>query len=199
MPQIIEIEERKNRTCVNYRASAHGGAVTVCAPPPERPPFSAELSRNLLQSSNSCRSAKRESPEKFPVSIVDLERLILIEFEGMARKTIFVMLGVVAILFLQFADCMAAVTQDQQSMQCCGSMPCDRSNQSHECCKSMVSSQSPGVLPAAYVSVHAPVLFVADVLPSPQVPQFHEVISADLAAPQHSPPELYTLHSSLLI
>jgi hypothetical protein len=117
----------------------------------------------------------------------------------MVRKTTFVVVAVVAILFLQFADCMSAMTPDQQSMQCCGSMPCDPSNQSHDCCKSMVSSQSPSVLPASHVSLHAPVLFVADVLPSPLVPQPSEATRADLVVPQHSPPDLYTLHSSLLI
>ena len=145
------------------------------------------------------RSAKRAWLAKLPVSILDLERLTLIEFEGMARKTIFVVLAVVAILSLQFTDCMSAMTPDQQSMQCCGSMPCDPSNQSHDCCKSMASSQSPSVLPATHVSLHAPVLFVVDVLPSPQVPQFSEATSAALPAPQHSPPELYALHSSFLI
>ena len=133
------------------------------------------------------------------VPFLDLGRLIFVEFEEMVRKTTFVLLAVVAVLLLQFADCMTAMTQDQQSMQCCGSMPCDPSNQSHDCCKSMVSSQSPRVLPSAHVSLHAPVLVVADVLTSPQVPQFSEAARADLAAPQHSPPDLYTLHSSLLI
>lgn len=117
----------------------------------------------------------------------------------MARKTTFVVLALAAILLLQFADCMSAMTQDQESMQCCGSMPCDPSNQSHDCCKSMISSQSPSVLPTAHVSLHAPVLFVVDLLPSPQVPEFFEATSAILAVPQHSPPELYTLHSSFLI
>jgi hypothetical protein len=117
----------------------------------------------------------------------------------MARKTTFVILAVFAVLLLHFGDCMAAMTQDQQSMQCCGSMPCDPSNQSHDCCKSMVSSQSASLLPASHVSLHPPVLFVTDVLPSPQIPQFSETLSFALAAPQHFPPELYTLHSSFLI
>lgn len=117
----------------------------------------------------------------------------------MVRKTTLVVLAVVAVLLLQFADCMSAMTQDQQSMQCCGSMPCDPSNQSHDCCKSMVSSQSPSVLPAAHISLHAPVMFVVDVLPSPLIPQLSEAASTALGAPQHSPPELYTLHSSFLI
>ncbi len=122
-----------------------------------------------------------------------------IEFEEMVRKTTFVVLAVVAVLLLQFADCMSAVTPDEQSMQCCGSMPCDPSNQSHDCCKSMVSPQSPSALPAAHVSLHAPVLFVADVLPLSRPPQLSGATSTDLAALQHSPPELYTLHSSFLI
>jgi hypothetical protein len=117
----------------------------------------------------------------------------------MVRKNTFIMLAVVAILLLQFADCMSAMTMDQQSMQCCGSMPCDPSNQSHDCCKSMVSSQTPSVLPAAHVTLHPPAMFVADILPLPQVIDFSEPTHADFEAPQHSPPELYTLHSSFLI
>jgi hypothetical protein len=117
----------------------------------------------------------------------------------MARKTTFLMLAVFAILLLQFADCMSAATRDQQSMQCCGSMPCDPSNQSHDCCKTMVSSQSPSVLPAAHVTLQPPAMDVADILPSPRVVQLSEASRAKFEAPQHSPPELYTLHASLLI
>ena len=62
---------------------------------------------------------------------------------------LFIVVALVALLRLQFADCASAMTQDQQSMQCCGSMSCDPSNQNHDCCKGMVSSQSPSVLPVA--------------------------------------------------
>jgi hypothetical protein len=117
----------------------------------------------------------------------------------MVRKTTFLVLALLAVLVLQFADCMSAMTQDQQSMKCCGSMPCDPSNQSHDCCKGMVSSQSPSVLPVTQVTLHAPVMVVADTLPSPFVLPLSEASHSDLEAPQHSPPELYTLHSSLLI
>jgi len=111
---------------------------------------------------------------------------------------LFIVVALVALLGLQCADCASAMTQDQQSMQCCGSMPCDPSNQSHDCCKGMVSSQSPSVLPVAHVTLHAPVMIVADLLASPP-PPYTEVSRLDFEAPQHSPPELYTLHSSLLI
>ena len=109
------------------------------------------------------------------------------------------MLALVAVLFLQFADCMSAMTLDQESMQCCGSMPCDPSNQSHDCCKGMVSPQSPSVLPAPHVTLHVPVMVIGDSLPSPPVQNLSVTRHPDFAAPQHSPPDLYTLHSSFLI
>jgi hypothetical protein len=115
------------------------------------------------------------------------------------RSNLFILVALVALLGLQFADCASAMTQDQQSMQCCGSMPCDPSNQSHDCCKGMVSSQSPSVLPVAHVTLHAPVMVVTDVLALPQTTPYPEVSRLDFEAPQHSPPEQYTLHSSLLI
>src|SRR5580700_3739220 len=114
------------------------------------------------------------------------------------RKKLLIFAAMVALLGLQFADCMSAMTQDEQSMKCCGSMPCDPSNQSHDCCKGMVSSQSPSVLPVAHVSLHAPVMVVTDVLASLQAASYPEVSRLDFEAPQHSPPKLYTLNSSLL-
>src|SRR5213594_1600467 len=114
-------------------------------------------------------------------------------------KRILMVVALVALLGLQFADCASAMTQDQQSMQCCGSMPCDPSNQTHDCCKGMVSSQSPSVLPVAHVTLHPPVMDVANTLPTPRVLELSQAPLTKFAAPQHSPPELYTLHSSFLI
>src|SRR5258707_14844898 len=117
----------------------------------------------------------------------------------MMGKRLFVVLAVVAFLGLQFADCMSEMTQEQQSMKCCGTMPCDPSNQSHDCCKAMVSSQSPSVLPVAHVTLHAPVMVATEILVSPQAITFPEASHMDFEARPHSPPELYALHSSLLI
>src|SRR5438046_9072360 len=114
----------------------------------------------------------------------------------MVLKTTFVMLAAVAILLLQFADCMSAMTQDQQSMKCCGSMPCDPSNQSHDCCKGMVSAQSPNVLPVSHVTLHAPVMVTADILASPQAITYPELSRLVLQAPAHSPPALDALPPS---
>jgi hypothetical protein len=115
------------------------------------------------------------------------------------RKRLLIVVAIAALLGLKFADCMSAMTQDQQSMKCCGSMPCDPSNQSHDCCKGMVSAQSPNVLPVSHVTLHAPVMVVSDILASPQALTYPEASRLDFEAPTHSPPELYTLHSSLLI
>jgi hypothetical protein len=115
------------------------------------------------------------------------------------RTKLLIVVAMVALLGLQFADCMSAMTQDQQSMKCCGSMPCDPSNQSHDCCKAMASSQSPSVLSGAHVTLHAPVMVASDILESPQAMTCPEVSRLDFDVPTHSPPELYTLHSSLLI
>ena len=114
-------------------------------------------------------------------------------------KRLFIVVALVALLGLQFVDCMSAMTQDQQSMKCCGSMPCDPSNQSHDCCKGMVSTQSPSVLPVAHVTLHAPVMVATEILASPQIVTYSEGSRLDFEARPHSPPELYTLHSSLLI
>ena len=114
-------------------------------------------------------------------------------------KRLLIAVAMVVLLGLQFADCMSAMTQDQQSMKCCGTMPCDPSNQSHDCCKAMVSSQSPSVLPVAHVTLHAPVMVATDILASPQAMTYPEAFRLDFEVPPHSPPELYALHSSLLI
>jgi hypothetical protein len=115
------------------------------------------------------------------------------------RKRLLIVVALAALLGPQFADCLSAMTPDQQSMQCCGSMPCDPSNQSHDCCKGMVSAQSPNLLPVAHVTLHTPVMVVTNVLASPQAAPYSEVYRLDFEASQHSPPELYTLHASLLI
>src|SRR5260370_21226711 len=103
-------------------------------------------------------------------------------------KRLLIVVAIAGLLGLQFADCLSAMTQDPQSMQCCGSMPCDPSNQSHDCCKSMVSSQSPSVLPAAHVTLHPPAMFVADFLSPPPASVFCERTRPAFCASQSPPP-----------
>src|SRR5260221_13204963 len=106
------------------------------------------------------------------------------------RKRLLVVVALAALLGLQFADCMSAMTQDQQSMKCCGSMPCDPSNESHDCCKGMVSAQSLNVLPVSHVTLHAPVMVTADILAPPQAMTYPVRSRLDFQTPGHPPPDL---------
>src|ERR1700732_378320 len=117
----------------------------------------------------------------------------------MMGKRLFVTLAAGALLLLQFADCMSAMTPDQESMKCCASMRCMRANQSHDCCKTMVSGQNPNVLPTARVTLNAPVTALAEPLAAVKVVRFVSWPLSAVDAPQHSPPKLYTLHASLII
>jgi hypothetical protein len=117
----------------------------------------------------------------------------------MIRRVTFLVLALTALFALQFADCFGSVSADQQTMQCCGSMPCNPTNQSHDCCKTVVSSESSSVLPVEHRVLSVPFAAVVDHVSAPEIAVFAEVSLSRFEAPQHSPPELYTLHSSLLI
>ena len=117
----------------------------------------------------------------------------------MIRRTIPLIVALLALFALQFGDCLSPISGDQQTMQCCGSMPCNPTNHSHNCCKAMVSSPSPSLLPAKHFVAHVPVTAVVDHLSVSELLIFTDVTLSEFEAPQHSPPELYTRHSSLLI
>ncbi len=118
----------------------------------------------------------------------------------MIGKKIFLVLATFVVLLLQFADCMSAITPDQESMECCGSMPCTQANQSHDCCKTMVSGQIANLVPMARASsFDAPVLAIVRPLTAVEIVRVVSSPFNVIEAQQHSPPELYTLHVSLLI
>ena len=117
----------------------------------------------------------------------------------MMGKKVFLVIAAGALLLLPFADCMSALTQDQQAMTCCGSMPCAPANHGQDCCKSMVSAQTPNMLPAKHVSLHAPTLGSAEYARMLEVDPSAAVHPVVVEAQQHSPPDLYTLNASLLI
>jgi hypothetical protein len=117
----------------------------------------------------------------------------------MNRRVTFLVLALAALFTLQFADCLTPMSADQQTMQCCGSMPCNPANQAHDCCKTMVSSQLPSVRPTQQTALSIPAADVLVHLSAPDVVVIAEFSPSRFEAPQHSPPELYTLHSSLLI
>src|SRR5260370_34941287 len=107
-------------------------------------------------------------------------------------KRLFLVLAAGALLLLQFADCMSAMTPDQDSMQCCGSMPCTPANQSHDCCEAMVYGQSPNILPAARCSLNAPAITLVEPLASVEVVRLVSLQLFAAEAPHHSSHEFYT-------
>jgi hypothetical protein len=117
----------------------------------------------------------------------------------MIRRVTFLVLALTGLFMLQFADCFSPISADHQTMECCGSMPCNPTNQSHDCCKTMVSANASNVLPAQHSTLSVPVTTVVDHFSMPEAPIFTQVSRLSFEAPQHSPPDLYTLHSSLLI
>lgn len=118
----------------------------------------------------------------------------------MIGKRIFLVLAAGAVLLLQFADCITPLSTDQQTMQCCGSMPCTPANHSHDCCKTMVFRPLLGVQPPASASFQPPVLVVIERPPALEFARLLQSLPIPVQAKQHAPPqELYTLHLSLLI
>jgi len=114
-------------------------------------------------------------------------------------KKLLLVLAAAALLVLQFGDCVSAMTPGQQSMKCCASMPCTPANHSHGCCKNMTSAKAPSMLPAQNASLHTPIAATVEYPKILEIVRWTQVPSVMIEAQQHSPPELYTLHASLLI
>jgi hypothetical protein len=117
----------------------------------------------------------------------------------MIAKRLFLVLAAGALFLLPFADCTSAITLDQQAMKCCGSIPCTPANHSDGCCKNMASAQTPNMLPARHVSLHAPIIATVEYPRTIEIVRSTPTPPAIIYVQQHSPPELYTLHASLLI
>jgi hypothetical protein len=117
----------------------------------------------------------------------------------MAGKKLFLMWMVGTLLLLQFADCMAAVSQDQRAMQCCGTSACTPANQSHGCCTTMASTEMPRALVKARVSLNVPAVVAVQHAAVFETAMFTPLTPPPLEPQQYFPPELYTLHGSLLI
>ena len=83
-------------------------------------------------------------------------------------------------------------------MKCCASMPCAPSNQNQSCCKNMASPQKPNMLPAKYFSLDTPSA-VVKYLRLIEIVHLTPTVPVTVGIEQYSPPDLYTLHSSLLI
>ncbi len=117
----------------------------------------------------------------------------------MSGKRLFLMLAVGAMLVLQVADCTSAMTPDQQSMQCCGSMPCSPANKLQGCCKTMISAPALSVIVKARISVNAPPPVAVRYASRAEFVRRTSIAPATVEVQQESPRELYTLYAALLI
>jgi hypothetical protein len=117
----------------------------------------------------------------------------------MSGKRLFLVLAVGAVLLLQVADCASAMAPDQQSMKCCSSMPCSPANKIQGCCKTMISAPAPSMIVKARVSVSAPPVVIVLYTFATEIVRHTSIPPATLVVQKDSPPELYTLHGSLLI
>jgi hypothetical protein len=108
-------------------------------------------------------------------------------------------LALMALFSLQFADCLSPISSDHQSMRCCGSRSSNPSNRSHDCCKTVVFPNASIGIPIQHIVLAAPIALVVDRISMSQAPVIPDILHSEFEAPQHSPPKLYTLHSSLLI
>ena len=102
-------------------------------------------------------------------------------------------------LMMQFASCLPTAGATEQSMKCCASMPCTPANHSHGCCKNMASGKAPTLIPAQSVSLQVPSRGNFEYPPIAKLAHRTSEFPPVTDAQQHSPPELYTLHASLLI
>jgi hypothetical protein len=117
----------------------------------------------------------------------------------MIRRAAFLALVATALLALQGADCFVPAPADHQAMACCHSMKCLPGQHAHQCCATKTTSQPQTALPQEYAALRVPAQSVAAHLALPAVTARAGAYSPGLGAMQHSPPDLYTLHSSFLI
>jgi hypothetical protein len=117
----------------------------------------------------------------------------------MSGKRLILMLAAGAVLLLHVADCASAMAPDQQSMKCCGSMPCSPANKTHGCCKTMISAPAPSMIVKARASVGAPAVLAVRYSIVTEFVRRAPVPPPTLEVQEDSPPALYTLHSALLI
>jgi hypothetical protein len=105
-----------------------------------------------------------------------------------------------ALLLPGIADCLtSAGAADAQTMRCCTQVSCAPGHQKQACFATTAPADGSRTAPEGRTSLVAP--SVAAYLHAPAealiVVAFSSAGAAD--APQHSPPELYTLHLALLI
>jgi hypothetical protein len=117
----------------------------------------------------------------------------------MGRLKPILVLLLAALLLIDAGDCLAGSAQQDQDMDCCRSMTCAPVSLSSTCCSVKDSGQTPRVVPQVRVSLAPPVLAIVERVAASKNWQAKPSSTDSFKAPIHSPPDLYTLHLSLLI
>src|ERR1035438_9956388 len=104
----------------------------------------------------------------------------------MLSRVLSFMLVLTALLGLQFGDCFSRIVADEQMMHCCGSMPCNPANTSHDCCKTMVSADASKALLGQHPSLPLPTTAVAGHFSMLNVVRVDQIAFSRVEAPQHS-------------
>lgn len=114
-------------------------------------------------------------------------------------KTLFLILAASALLLMQVGVCMSAPLVEQADMQCCHSMPCAPGHGTQNSCKKIASAGAPSMTFAKQASLHGPAIATVEYPTTAEFLRQNLERHSSVTAQQHSPPDLYTLHSSLLI
>jgi len=117
----------------------------------------------------------------------------------MSGRSILVVAIAGALLLPAVAGCLTPAAQDAQAMRCCAQLSCAPSHQKQTCYAATAPAGGSQSAPEIRTSLVAPSV-TADIYRSAAELILAPFASTGVAdAPQHSPPELYTLHLALLI
>jgi hypothetical protein len=104
-----------------------------------------------------------------------------------------------ALLLPRFADCLNSATADAQTMACCAQLNCAPGHQKLACFSNTPPAEGSQSAPVVRITLATPSV-AADFNPPAEALIVVAFGSTGVAAaPQHSPPDLYTLHLALLI
>jgi hypothetical protein len=117
----------------------------------------------------------------------------------MLRRRISSAAIVVGLMLPAVVGCLVTSATQAQAAECCAQVNCARGQQKQTCFSTTAPTGSSQSTPELRISLMAPAIATGMSLP-PTARDAAAFSSAGIAdAPQHSPPELYTLHLALLL
>lgn len=115
----------------------------------------------------------------------------------MLGRRIFVATVVAGLMLPAVMGCLMPAAAQAQTMECCAQLTCARGHQKQACFSDTAPTGSSQATPELRASLAAPALAPNLAAETQEAAAYGSAALAGAA--QHSPPELYTLHSALLI